>query len=138
MNAAVRDERFGPERRVRKRKDFLRIQSRGRKTRAFNLLVVTVARSDLNVRLGITVTTKIDKRSARRNRLKRKIRETFRRDRCYFLAGVDVVVIALEGSTELEFEEVKRQLRFAWRKAGLLRDSRQAAVSKPTEPDGEG
>lgn len=125
MRTAQRDERFGPDRRVRKRKDFLRIQGKGRKTRAFNLLVVTVPRTDEQIRLGITVTTKIDKRSARRNRLKRKIREIFRRDRRYFISCADVVVIALEGATALEYEDVKRQLRFAWRKAGLLRDNRQ-------------
>ncbi len=129
MGAERPDERFGPERRVRKRKDFLRIQGKGRKTRAFNLLVVTVPRDDQQIRLGITVTTKIDKRSARRNRLKRKIREIFRRDRRYFVAHADVVVIALEGATTLEYEEVKRQLRFAWRKVGLLRDPRG---SKPS------
>ena len=132
MNAEQRDESFGPDRRVRKRKDFLRIQGKGRKTRAFNLLVVTVPRADQHVRLGITVTTKIDKRSARRNRLKRKIREIFRRDRQYFISCADVVVIALEGATALEYDEVKRQLRFAWRKVGLLRDNRTPR-SAPTE-----
>ena len=128
----------GPNHRVKKRNDFLRLQSEGRKVRAFNLLLVFAERrpyvdkqtgvaetiTTADSRLGITVTKKIDKRAARRNRLKRRIREIFRRERGRFLFAADVVVIALDGAMELEFLELRRQLRFAFGKARILPQKR--------------
>ena len=113
-------------RRVRKRQDFLRIQSTGRKVRSFNMLVAFVFREDgEGSRIGITTTRKIDKRAARRNRFKRRVREYFRRERVKFLRQADIVVIALEGACELPFDEVAFQLRFALRKVGVLPDRRK-------------
>ena len=72
-------------------------------------------------RLGVTVTKKVDKRAARRNRFKRRVREFFRKERRYFLQTVDLVVIALEGAAELDYKQLAYELRWGLRKAGVLK-----------------
>jgi ribonuclease P protein component len=118
----MHDERFGPERRVKKRKDFLRIQDRGNKVRSRHLLLSVAPRAaGGNSRLGITVTKKIDKLAVVRNRLKRRLRELFRKNRHQVAEGFDLVAIALTGAPELSYAELESELRFILKKAGLLR-----------------
>ncbi|MFN8390437.1 MAG: ribonuclease P protein component [Bdellovibrionota bacterium] len=148
----ARDESFDRTRRVRKRRDFLRIQSSRRKVRTDHLLLAispqkTVISGSLGTterpafpgaertRLGITVTTKIDKRAARRNRLKRRIREFFRREHHRFRETVDLVVIALEGATELDYAQVAGELKRGFDRAGLYRSSRPYKNERPREAD---
>ena len=118
------DEGLPRERRVRKRQDFLRIQSGKRKLRSNHLLLaISPPRNQEHndSRIGITVTRKVDKRAARRNRLKRRVREFFRRERSLFTEPVDMVVIALDGATELDFQQVCWELRGLLLKMGLLK-----------------
>jgi ribonuclease P protein component len=71
-------------------------------------------------RLGITVTTKVNKRANQRNLLKRRVRELYRLEReklNRLFPGYCGVVIALQGSTELGFDEIRSQLCFLIRKA---------------------
>ena len=135
------DERLSRDRRVRKRQDFLRIQSSRRKYRSAHLLVALTAPRQLGSRqigsrqlgsrgenesrpstsrLGITVTRKIDKRAARRNRIKRWVRECFRKQRSHFREQVDMVVIALDGAAELDYQQLTKELHGLFLRAGLL------------------
>ena len=99
------DYGLGPSRRVKRRKDYLRIQSEGRKIRSKHFLTTVAARigsvsESADSRIGVTITKKIDKRAARRNRLRRRIREFFRLNRSRLRPSTDIVVIALAGATE--------------------------------------
>lgn len=71
-------------------------------------------------RLGITVTTKVDKRAVFRNHIKRCIREVFRLHRQNLTANVDLVVIARNDSNMLSFQEIERELLGALRHGRLL------------------
>lgn len=77
-------------------------------------------------RIGITVTKKVHKRAVRRNRVKRRLREIFRRIRWRILGPVDIVIICLEGSVDLDYDELHRQTMSGLRRAGLLEDRRPA------------
>ena len=91
------DERLDRTRRIRKRQDFLRIQSGSRKKRSNHILLAYSSprvTGQADSRIGITVTRKVDKRAARRNRFKRRVREFFRRERLKLTETVDLVVIA--------------------------------------------
>lgn len=118
---------FGPERRIRRRAEFLRVQGAGQRvsTRHFVLLV---ARREADrgceeplkarARLGIVVTKKIGNAVARA-RVKRLCRECFRLWPELLPDGVDLVVIARDGAPELALADVQAEWTRA--RAELLR-----------------
>ena len=127
-----RDQSLGPNRRVQSRRDFLRIQQSGEKHRSKHILVAISLRRTAadhppspppaESRIGITVTTKVHKRAVMRNLFKRRVREIFRRYRGRFGQSFDVVVIALNGATELDYSQVEKEFCWCLRRAGLLPD----------------
>jgi ribonuclease P protein component len=105
---------FGRDRRIRKRADFLRVQSQGQRasTPHFTLLVALGSGPS---RLGIVVTKKIGNAVAR-NRVKRVCRECFRQWPEYVPDGIDLVVIAKEGAPELGLAAVRDEWQRARKK----------------------
>lgn len=85
--------RFPSERRIRKRAEFLRIQSGGRRVTTPSYVILVMARPDDEpARLGITVTRKHGG-AVQRNRAKRLVREAFRLHPELFPRGADLVVV---------------------------------------------
>jgi ribonuclease P protein component len=60
-------------------------------------------------RLGLTVSRKVGN-AVVRNRVKRRVREWFRRTRSSFAGSWDIIVIARRDAAELEFDCSCRQL----------------------------
>lgn len=105
---------FGRERRIRRRADFVRVQSRGERatSRHFVLLVESRAPADgvpdgaPPSRLGVVATRKVGD-ATMRNRIKRLCRECFRLWPGFVPDGIDLVVIAREGASELTLGAVR-------------------------------
>lgn len=95
------------ERRLRSRREFLRVQSEGLRvtTPHFVLLLALGPLPDAPARLGVTVTRKVGN-SVRRNRVRRVVREAFRLRPGLLPAGIDLLVIAKEGAPELGLAQV--------------------------------
>ncbi len=116
-------EHLRPGDRIKQRRDFRRVQGSGVRvhTRHFLLTLGTSPRE--GGRVGITVTRKVGNAVAR-NRVKRIVREVYRRHRDWFPPGVDVVFIAKRGAPTVDFatlrEEVRRARRTLERKAADL------------------
>ena len=84
---------FPKERRLRRRSDFLAVQTGGSRITLPSFIVLLRARRDDGpARLGITVTRKFGG-AVQRNRLKRLMREIFRLSPHQFPDGIDFVVI---------------------------------------------
>ena len=114
--ASKAGNRFGPERRIKRRSEFLRVQEAGqRATTPHFVLLVARREEDGPSRLGIVVTRKVGS-AVQRNRIKRVCRECFRlwsKDTPLVPDGIDLVVIARERAHELGLAEVRAE----WEKA---------------------
>lgn len=111
-----RDERFRKSERLKKRREYLAVQRRGRKIHLPDLLVIVSPRAGSR-RVGITVSSKVGG-AVTRNRIKRLLREVWRRDREVLPSGFDVVLIAKRRATATSFSSLRRQLRDLGRKLG--------------------
>lgn len=106
--------RFGRERRLRRRADFLRVQSTGQRVSTPHFVLLVAARSDGSAperepsRLGVVATKKVG-HAAARNRIKRLCRECFRTWPGFVPNGIDLVVIAREGAHELRLADVRAE-----------------------------
>jgi ribonuclease P protein component len=102
-----------PDRRVRKRSEYLDIQARGRRvaTAAFVLLLAPRPGSPEGpARLGIVASKKTGS-AVQRNRAKRLIREAFRATPELWPAGLDLVVIVKRGLGEKKLADVIAEWR---------------------------
>jgi len=95
---------FPKSSRLRKRAEFVEVQTNGRRVESRAYIGLFIARGGQSSRLGITTTRRLGS-AAVRNRARRLVREAFRRGLLHLPAGVDLVVIpkrtavALDGSS---------------------------------------
>jgi ribonuclease P protein component len=102
--------------RIRKRRDYLRVQQGGRKlsTPSFLVFVTVVPPPEAGAavgpaRFGVTVTKKVGG-AVVRNRIKRLVREAVRRHKLWFPRGREVVFVAKRPAPELRYADVIREL----------------------------
>ena len=115
------DRRFGPECRLRRRKDFAKVFSGGIRLNTQIVTIVARPNGANHPRLGLAVSRRVARRAVIRNRLKRRIRESFRHH-TERLAGLDVVVLARPGAEKMDSKRFAGLLARQWeRAAGLAR-----------------
>ncbi|HHI96291.1 MAG TPA: ribonuclease P protein component [Thermodesulfatator atlanticus] len=91
MAAHGLDEKFRPEERLRRRKEFDRVYQQGKRLYLPYLKILLVPNELGYTRLGLSVSRKFGK-AVKRNRAKRILREVFRRNKDIFPKGHDVVL----------------------------------------------
>ena len=97
--------------RLRRRREFLEVQQRGRRLYTGEVLVLALASGGNRPRIGITVSSKVAN-AVGRNRVKRWVREAFRSVQAE-LPPVDLVVIARRGAPQIGIDGVRRALAAA-------------------------
>src|ERR671924_1826995 len=100
-------ESFPKTARLRKRPEFLRLSRTGKKVHSANFVVISKANDVGETRLGVTVSGKVGN-AVVRNRIKRLVREFFRRDGRELATGLDVLVIARSTAKDISFADVAR------------------------------
>ncbi|RDI99093.1 ribonuclease P protein component [Dyella solisilvae] len=83
-------------------------------------------------RMGLAISKRVSKRAVDRNRIKRLVRESFRRHRLE-LPPVDLMVMAREQAVGLPGPELLAELDVLWKK---LRSVRSDATLKPGDAAG--
>ncbi len=109
-----------PDSRIKRKKDFLRLEKEGRRLYSRSFLLVAAPSASGSSRIGIAITRKIDKRAVVRNKLKRRIREIFRRNKGSLNAPYDILVVARKTALDCSFKEIERQLLGTLRHHGYL------------------
>jgi ribonuclease P protein component len=102
--------------RLRRRREFLQVQQRGRRLYSGDVLVLALASGAPRPRIGITVSSKVGN-AVERNRVKRWVREAWRAIRTD-LPAVDLVVIARSSAKGMGLPGARRALEAA--RAALL------------------
>ena len=116
------DHRFPRSCRLTSRRQFISVYEKGRRVSSSSLVLFGLPNSCGECRLGITVTRKIGS-AVRRNRIKRVLRDIFRRNRAAMSPALDVVINARPPavgaeSAALEKEFLKTFARLARRVKG--------------------
>lgn len=105
-------ETFPKQNRIRKRGEFLHLQRVGRRKSGTCFVVITRPRADRVSRLGITTSRKVGD-AVRRNRVRRMVREFFRRRKAEIVPAKDVLVIARPAAVAAGYATVVHELAVA-------------------------
>jgi len=98
--------------RLKKSRDFRRVQGRGRKIRQPNLMLLVLPGQVSQTRIGLTVSRRVGN-AVIRNRVKRWLREGLRHQYPSIEGCWDVVVIAHPSASEAGQEALSQQLASA-------------------------
>ena len=117
-----RHEGLGRRDRLRARSCFLAAQQRGRRISGRNLVVYVLSRSENErkerARLGITVSKKVGN-AVVRNRVKRWLRESYRRMASAAPGGTDLVIIARPATAYSTYQRTAEELSQLIARAGV-------------------
>jgi ribonuclease P protein component len=100
----------------------MRVQQRGRRVHLAHFVLLVIRGRTSHTRLGVTAGRRVGG-AVQRNRIKRVLREVFRRNRELFPRECDVVLVARPGADRLDYATVLSELERA--QAAIARAVRQ-------------
>ena len=106
-------ERFPGDNRLNKPSDFKKVFTTAQRYAAKKLLVLARKNDMECARLGLAISAKRIRTAVRRNKLKRIIRESFRRNKDR-LKGLDIVVVAQKDTDKENSARLSRVLSGLW------------------------
>jgi len=130
MSGERPDHRFPRISRLTDAASFGRVFKKARRSRDNMFTVLTTDNHGSPARLGLAIAKKHCKLASSRNRLKRIVRESFRRNRAA-LAGLDVVVLNQPATHNADNRRLQESLQKHWKQCNAMRTQ-----SKDLQPDG--
>ena len=115
-------ERFPKEARLTRRSEYLRLSREGRRIHTSHFVIISKKNGKEQNRLGITVSGKVGN-AVVRNRIKRLLREFFRRRQRESPGQQDMVIIAKRGAGGLSLAQVAAELRGVFSYRGVAKGS---------------
>lgn len=103
----VAGERFPKSLRLRRRAEFVRVQDKGAKVAVDPLLGLALTNGTGVTRVGLTVSSKVGN-AVVRARIRRYLREIFRKRRAKLPQGLDLVLIARNSAKDADDEKLGR------------------------------
>jgi ribonuclease P protein component len=128
---------LGPERRLKRRRDFLRLQGRGDRRYGRRFIYYFRASPTGVTRLGITVSRKVGG-AVTRNRIKRLVREVYRRHLQTFERPVDLVMIAKRGVDDFSYVHIEEEFTHVVTRYFLSQESRPRRDRDPSPHEVDG
>jgi len=122
-----RDEGLQREERLRRKKDFEAIAKEGTRRHTKNFLVITRKNDQGFSRLGAVASKKLGK-AVERNRVKRLMREFFRRNKERLPRSTDYMIVGKKGAQDLPYSRVADELSALLK---LRREDNQRSGSAP-------
>jgi ribonuclease P protein component len=117
--APAPDERFPKAVRLLRRREFLEVQDKGQKLPSDCLLGLARPNGLPHSRVGLTVSSKVGN-AVVRARLRRLLRELFRKRRGHWPPGVDVVLVVRQSAKDASFSDMSRAFDGVTRKLQRL------------------
>lgn len=114
---------------IKKRADFLNIQQSGKKWVSHGL-ILQFKENDLGdqIRIGFTVSKRVDKSAVKRNRIKRRLRAVASDILpLYAKAGMDYVLVGKSIGATRAYDDLCNDLKWCLKKTGCRRDYEEAA-----------
>ena len=108
---------FSRKERLVQKKDFEAVYKKGTRGRIGSILQVRMLSSSENqTRLGLSVSKKVGN-AVIRNRIKRLLREIFRKNKGLVKKGVDLVLIARPGIHKVPYRDLEEKFCGFWKKS---------------------
>ncbi len=114
----MKDERLSKERRIRKKEEILSVLRRGKKIENGYLRIYYMER-EKDSRIAISVKRKIVN-SVKRNKIRRRLKEIFRKERKEYKKNIDMVVIVKEDISRKEFIKTKENFNNLLKRREIL------------------
>lgn len=107
--------------RLKKNKQFNYVYKKGERFFSKNISMFFVKSNFLNVKVGFSVSKKIGK-SVVRNKVKRRMKESFRSFLPFIKDHVNIVFVARKGIELCDYSAIKDQIQLLLSRAGLLNE----------------
>lgn len=104
-----KSEIFPSTRRILVRSEFLRTWSCGKKIHTDFFIIVLMKKQNGPTRLGVTASKKVGG-AVQRNKVKRMVREFFRKNYVNIDSQLDISIIAKKGAAKLNYDEIYENL----------------------------
>jgi ribonuclease P protein component len=120
------DERFNRRERLRKRIDFKRVEKvKIARLVTRHLIIIAAPNEHRHTRIGITASRKIGG-AVRRNRVKRLLREIYRKHKTSFPQSHDLILIAKNDMTDIAYHDLVDEIMnaigtYTWEKPSSSR-----------------